>query len=674
MAEEKNKLTKKYEFKSKLNLNTKNTNIAKRAEIISADKYNQNWLNRKIQEQDLPYLPLNILQNNTYEPEEQEKSNYTNNNTINNVTSNITNYHMQANFKAIDNIKKNYLVNKYIENNVFNTNIKHGDIISAKNIAVADWHFKSPYSYIDNEILTENVNFKRAIQNFNQNAETVNVLLENYQKLKAKVEQISTLANINSVFKNEESIETLNLAINRLSDTVLKNDILLELSAQYKKDKKVFYKLNRIIKSNLEPAEQFAYLFDAKNSITPKVKKSALALLLQSVRKQIEIYNEAKEINREERGRIDRRLEERIGIVQNRERILEEKEQRKRLQLNVVRRIEEEKRETNREERGRIERRLEERIGIIRSRERELEEKELRKKLQLNVVRKIEEEKEEKKQTRETNREELGRIERKIEERIGIIQNRERELEEKELRKRLQLNVVRRTEEEKEEKRKKLTDIWNRENKILERIAKTRFRVFSDDFSKKTIFNVIENTVVEPTAKLVFKEDNINSRSVLVNQKDITKYREILGYQHVLLNAARDHFNSSIEKEIFLVAQKSKKVKTKTYNRDIKEVFISHKNDDTAERLETVFKKVFEQMPLNDRQQIVLPKDITERTKYNNITTQSLQKGQEKQMGNYELNNIITQRIDDNIPEIADKVYAAIDNKLKTERYRMGLF
>ena len=396
MAEEKNKLTKKYEFKSKLNLNTKNTNIAKRAEIISADKYNQNWLNRKIQEQDLPYLPLNILQNNTYEPEEQEKSNYTNNNTINNVTSNITNYHMQANFKAIDNIKKNYLVNKYIENNVFNTNIKHGDIISAKNIAVADWHFKSPYSYIDNEILTENVNFKRAIQNFNQNAETVNVLLENYQKLKAKVEQISTPANINSVFKNEESIETLNLAINRLSDTVLKNDILLELSAQYKKDKKVFYKLNRIIKSNLEPAEQFAYLFDAKNSITPKVKKSALALLLQSVRKQIEIYNEAKEINREERGRIERRLEERIGIVRSRERILEEKEQRKRLQLNVVRRIEEEK---------------------------------------------------------------------------------------------------------------KQTDIWNRENKILERIAKTRFRIFSDAFSKKTIFNVIENTVVEPAAKLVFKED-----------------------------------------------------------------------------------------------------------------------------------------------------------------------
>ena len=79
-------------------------------------------------------------------------------------------------------------------------------------------------------------------------------------------------------------------------------------------------------------------------------------------------------------------------------------------------------------------------------------------------------------------------------------------------------------------------------------------------------------------------------------------------------------------------------------------------------------------MPLNDRQQIVLPEDITERTKYNNINTQSLQKGQEKQMGNYELNNIITQRIDDNIPEIADKVYAAIDNKLKTERYRMGLF
>ena len=563
MAEEKNKLTKKYEFKSKLNLNTKSANIAKRAEIISADKYNQNWLNRKIQEQDLPYLPLNILQNNTYEPEEQEKSNYTNNNTINNVTSNITNYHMQANFKAIDNIKKNYLVNKYIENNVFNTNIKHGDIISAKNIAVADWHFKSPYSYIDNEILTENVNFKRAIQNFNQNAETVNVLLENYQKLKAKVEQISTPANINSVFKNEESIETLNLAINRLSDTVLKNDILLELSAQYKKDKKVFYKLNRIIKSNLEPAEQFAYLFDAKNSITPKVKKSALALLLQSVRKQIEIYNEAKEINREERGRIERRLEERIGIVRSRERILEEKEQRKRLQLNVVRRIEEEK---------------------------------------------------------------------------------------------------------------KQTDIWNRENKILERIAKTRFRIFSDAFSKKTIFNVIENTVVEPAAKLVFKEDNINSKNVLVNQKDITKYREILGYQHVLLNAARDHFNSAIEKEIFLVAQKSKKVKTKTYNRDIKEVFISHKNDDTAERLETVFKKVFEQMPLNDRQQIVLPEDITERTKYNNITTQSLQKDQEKQMGNYELNNIITQRIDDNIPEIADKVYAAIDNKLKTERYRMGLF
>ena len=106
MAEEKNKLTKKYEFKSKLNLNTKSTNIAKRAEIISADKYSQNWLNRKIQEQDLPYLPLNILQNNTYEPEEQEKSNYTNNNTINNVTSNITNYHMQANFKAINNIKK----------------------------------------------------------------------------------------------------------------------------------------------------------------------------------------------------------------------------------------------------------------------------------------------------------------------------------------------------------------------------------------------------------------------------------------------------------------------------------------------------------------------------------------------------------------------------------------
>ena len=109
------------------------------------------------------------------------------------------------------------------------------------------------------------------------------------------------------------------MAINRLSDTVLKNDILLELSAQYKKDKKVFYKLNRIIKSNLEPAEQFAYLFDAKNSITPKVKKSALALLLQSVRKQIEIYNEAKEINREERGRIERRLEERIGIVRSRE-------------------------------------------------------------------------------------------------------------------------------------------------------------------------------------------------------------------------------------------------------------------------------------------------------------------------------------------------------------------
>lgn len=101
-----NKLTQKYEFKSKINLNTKNTNIAKQAEMVSTDKYNQNWLNRRIQEQDLPYLPLNILQNNIYEPEEQEKSNYTNNNTINNVTSNITNYNMHANFKAIDDIKK----------------------------------------------------------------------------------------------------------------------------------------------------------------------------------------------------------------------------------------------------------------------------------------------------------------------------------------------------------------------------------------------------------------------------------------------------------------------------------------------------------------------------------------------------------------------------------------
>lgn len=182
---------------------------------------------------------------------------------------------------------------------MFNTNIKHGDIISVKNIAVADWHFKSPYSYIDNEILTENLNFKQAIQNFNQNAETVNVLLESYQKLKEKVEQISTPANINSVFKNEENIETLHLAIDKLSDTVLKNDILLELSAQYKKDKKVFYKLNRIIKSNLKPAEQFAYLFDAKNSITPKVKKSALVLLLQSVKKKLRfIMKQGKQIEK----------------------------------------------------------------------------------------------------------------------------------------------------------------------------------------------------------------------------------------------------------------------------------------------------------------------------------------------------------------------------------------
>ena len=105
MAEE-NKLTPKYEFKSKINLNIKNTNIAKQVEMVSTDKYNQNWLNRRIQEQDLPYLPLNILQNNIYEPEEQEKSSYTNNNTINNITSNIANYNMQANFKAIDNIKK----------------------------------------------------------------------------------------------------------------------------------------------------------------------------------------------------------------------------------------------------------------------------------------------------------------------------------------------------------------------------------------------------------------------------------------------------------------------------------------------------------------------------------------------------------------------------------------
>ena len=79
-------------------------------------------------------------------------------------------------------------------------------------------------------------------------------------------------------------------------------------------------------------------------------------------------------------------------------------------------------------------------------------------------------------------------------------------------------------------------------------------------------------------------------------------------------------------------------------------------------------------MPLNNKQQLALSEDITEKTEYNNINTKSLQKSQDKQMDKYELNNIITQKIDDNIPDIADKVYAAIDNKLKTERYRMGLF
>ncbi|MBQ3067426.1 MAG: hypothetical protein IJC97_00005, partial [Oscillospiraceae bacterium] len=341
MAEE-NKLTQKYEFKSRINLNTKNTNIAKQAEMVSTDKYNQNWLNRRIQEQDLPYLPLNILQNNIYEPEEQEKSNYTNNNTINNVTSNITNYNMRANFKAIDNIKKNYLVNKYIENNVFHTNITRGDIISAKNIAIANWHLGSPHSYVNNENVIENLNFEQAVQSVNQNVKNINVLQESYQKLKEEVEQISNTANINSIFKNEENIKSLHLAVNNLSNTVLKSDVLLELSAQYKKDKKIFYKLNKVIKSDLDPTKQLTSLFDVKNNIVPKVKKSALVLLLRSIKRQLEVYNESREINKKERERIERRLEERLGIIQRKGNVLEEEELRRKLQLRVVRRIEKE--------------------------------------------------------------------------------------------------------------------------------------------------------------------------------------------------------------------------------------------------------------------------------------------------------------------------------------------
>ena len=584
MAEE-NKLTQKYEFKSRINLNTKNTNIAKQAEMVSTDKYNQNWLNRRIQEQDLPYLPLNILQNNIYEPEEQEKSNYTNNNTINNVTSNITNYNMRANFKAIDNIKKNYLVNKYIENNVFHTNITRGDIISAKNIAIANWHLGSPHSYVNNENVIENLNFEQAVQSVNQNVKNINVLQESYQKLKEEVEQISNTANINSIFKNEENIKSLHLAVNNLSNTVLKSDVLLELSAQYKKDKKIFYKLNKVIKSDLDPTKQLTSLFDVKNNIVPKVKKSALVLLLRSIKRQLEVYNESREINKTERERIERRLEERLGIIQRKGNVLEEEELRRKLQLRVVRRIE----------------------------------------------------KEEKKQTREINKEERERIERELEERF--------------------------------------VKIWDKENKILEKAIETRVKKLSDTFRKKNKLNITEDTIIEPITRIDFKEDNnINFENALTNQKDITRYREILGHRHIILNAVRDHFNDAIEKEIFLVAQKSKKVKTRTYNRDIKEVFISHKNDNAAEKLETIFKKVFEQMPLNNKQQLALSEDITEKTEYNNINTKSLQKSQDKQMDKYELNNIITQKIDDNIPDIADKVYAAIDNKLKTERYRMGLF
>ena len=584
MAEE-NKLTQKYEFKSRINLNTKNTNIAKQAEMVSTDKYNQNWLNRRIQEQDLPYLPLNILQNNIYEPEEQEKSNYTNNNTINNVTSNITNYNMRANFKAIDNIKKNYLVNKYIENNVFHTNITRGDIISAKNIAIANWHLGSPHSYVNNENVIENLNFEQAVQSVNQNVKNINVLQESYQKLKEEVEQISNTANINSIFKNEENIKSLHLAVNNLSNTVLKSDVLLELSAQYKKDKKIFYKLNKVIKSDLDPTKQLTSLFDVKNNIVPKVKKSALVLLLRSIKRQLEVYNESREINKKERERIERRLEERLGIIQRKGNVLEEEELRRKLQLRVVRRIE----------------------------------------------------KEEKKQTREINKEERERIERELEERF--------------------------------------VKIWDKENKILEKAIETRVKKLSDTFRKKNKLNITEDTIIEPITRIDFKEDNnINFENALTNQKDITRYREILGHRHIILNAVRDHFNDAIEKEIFLVAQKSKKVKTRTYNRDIKEVFISHKNDNAAEKLETIFKKVFEQMPLNNKQQLALSEDITEKTEYNNINTKSLQKSQDKQMDKYELNNIITQKIDDNIPDIADKVYAAIDNKLKTERYRMGLF
>lgn len=583
MAEE-NKLTQKYEFKSKINLNTKNTNIAKQAEMVSTDKYNQNWLNRRIQEQDLPYLPLNILQNNIYEPEEQEKSNYTNNNTINNVTSNITNYNMQANFKAIDNIKKNYLVNKYIENNVFHTNITRGDIISAKNIAIANWHLGSPNSYVNNENVTENLNFKQAVQSVNQDVKTINVLQESYQKLKEEVEQISNTANINSIFRNEENIRSLNLAVNNLSNTVLKSDVLLELSAQYKKDKKIFYKLNKVIKSDLDPIKQLNSLFDVKNNIVPKVKKSALILLLRSIKQQLEVYNESREINKEERERIDRQIEERLGIIQRKENVLEEKELRRKLQLRVVRRIE----------------------------------------------------REEKRESEEHKKEERERVNRQIEERF--------------------------------------VKILDKENKILKKTIETRVKKLSDIFSKKNILNITEGTVIEPITKLIFKEDNINFENALTNQKDITRYREILGRRHIILNAARDHFNNVIEKEIFLVAQKNKKVRTRTYNRDIKEVFISHKNDDATEKLETIFKKVFEQVPINNKQQIALSEDITEKTKYNSINTKNLQKSQDKQMDKHELNNMITQKIDDNIPDIADKVYAAIDNKLKTERYRMGLF
>ncbi|MDR2817708.1 MAG: hypothetical protein LBB04_03220 [Oscillospiraceae bacterium] len=263
-----------------------------------------------------PHARINILQNGLLEPKESVISEQTNSIVTNNLQYTTNNYNLKLERKEIELLKKKFSTN--INNNYNSYDLllprhvpfEHSQIQKSLGVLTPGLFqeslLKSEIFQIRERNVAKTTNREHVIRDVTDNERLITSLTRNYQKLEQRINQISSSekSNVKSFF-DEQSAELVSVILKALGQVGVEEEVIKNLRVACKRKKNSLKRISRVIRQTSNVFEQVNLLMQTSKSgeNSSYVARNLMTVIVEVVKQQVE------KLQKEIPGEVQRRRE-----------------------------------------------------------------------------------------------------------------------------------------------------------------------------------------------------------------------------------------------------------------------------------------------------------------------------------------------------------------------------